>query len=75
MHKKKPKGIYNVGSGKGISGAGLASKILLIIKVKKKIKTIESFFSKKVLDITKIQNRLSWKSNTKINKELKKILI
>lgn len=73
--KKKPKGIYNVGSGKGISGAGLASKILRIIKVKKKIKTIESFFSKKVLDITKIQNRLSWKSNTKINKELKKILI
>ena len=73
--KKKPKGIYNVGSGKGISGAGLASKILRIMKVEKKIKTIESFFSKKVLDITKIQNRLSWKSNTKINKELKKILI
>lgn len=71
--KKKPKGIFNIGSGNGMSAKILASKVLSIMKKKKNIKTKENFFSKKVLDTSKIHNKLHWKPSVNINQELKKI--
>jgi len=73
--KKKPKGIFNVGSGSGISAEYLATKIFKIMKIKGRIISKKKTFSRKVLDITKIQNTLNWKPKNLINKELKNILI